>query len=386
MKTFKSHKFPMAMVAAAALLAACGGGGEEVVERAGALSHKPTLAPAPAGLTGTVICDNWRIGAVTVDNVEVRAGMACELDGTTVTGGVKALAGATLIAGNGVQIAGSVQADEAHHVELTGAASRVAGSFEIKKGGSATLASAEVAGSVVFEEQTGAVSVGGARAGGGMKLFKNTGGATVANNTVIGALQCKDNTPAPMVSGNSADSLEDQCFQASSPPPPTPPSGNVVCVGLTLVGLNLDSVIVPDNASCTMIGTTMNGSVEVGANSSLVAQDVNITGNLLSDSAARLDIGGASRVGGSIQVQRGAAASIVGVTTTGSMQITAMTGPVTASGNRLGGNIQILANRGGVTLNNNVTPGGVMQCKDNLPAPTGSGNVASQKQDQCVGL
>lgn len=383
-----SHKVPLAVLAAAALLAACGGGGTEPAAggRESPLAHSaPALVDAPAGLTGSVQCTDWRIGAVTVDNVEVPPGMSCQLDGTTVTGSVKALSGATLLAGNGVQVAGSIVGDLAHHVELTGSTSRVAGNFEVKKGSSATLANAEVGGTAVFEELTGAVSIGGARAGGGMKLIKNTGGATVANNTVIGALQCFDNTPAPAVAGNSADSLEGQCFQASSPPPPTPPSGNVTCVGLTLVGLDLDSVIVPDNASCTLIGSRMNGTVQLGNNARLIAQDVSITGNLISDGAAELNISGASRVGGSVQLNAGAGASIVGVNIGGSLQIDAMPGAVSASGNQIRGNTQVIANRGGVTLNSN-TMLGVMQCLGNQPAPTGSGNVAVQKEGQCAGL
>jgi hypothetical protein len=63
-----------------------------------------------------------------------------------------------------------------------------------------------------------------------------------------------------------------------------------------------------------------------------------------------------------------------------------MAGPVSATGNQVRGNIQVLFNRGGVALNGNVTNTGVMQCKENLPAPTGGGNVAAAKEDQCVGL
>jgi hypothetical protein len=383
-----SSKRSLASLAAATLLAACGGGepADATSSRAQPLSHTtPALADAPPDIAGSVQCTNLRIGAVTVDNVEVPQGVACQLDGTTVTGSVKALTDATLIVGNGAQVAGSIVGDAAHHVELTGKTSRVGGNFEVKKGGSAMLASAEVAGAAVFEEMTGTVSVGGARAGGGMKVVKNTGATTVANNTVIGSLQCFDNAPAPLVGGNSADALEGQCFQEASPPPPTPPSGNVTCVGLSLVGLNLDSVIVPDNASCTLIGSTMNGTVQLGNNARLIAQDLNITGNLIADGAAELSISGASRVGGSVQLNGGAGASISGVNIGGSLQIDAMPGAVTASGNQIGGNVQAIANRGGVTLSNN-TMAGVLQCLGNQPAPTGGGNVAAQKEGQCTGL
>lgn len=393
-QTNMTHDFSkrtLSSLAAATLLAACGGGDpvdsvDLASTRVRALSHSVSaLADAPAGLSGSVQCANQRIGAVTVDNIEVPPGMSCLLDGTTVTGSIKALADATLVAGNGVQVAGSVVGDGAHHVELTGSTSRVGGNFEVKKGGSAILSGAEVAGTAAFEELTGAVSIGGARAGGGMKLVKNTGATTVANNTVIGALQCFDNAPAPLVGGNSADALEGQCFQEASPPPPTPPSGNVTCVGLSLVGLNLDSVIIPDNASCTLIGSTMNGTVQIGNNARLIAQHLVITGNLIGDGAAEVSLSGTSRVGGSVQLNGGAAASISGVDIGGSLQIDAMPGAVSATGNQIRGNTQVIANLGGVTLTGNNMLG-VLQCLGNQPAPTGSGNMAAQKEGQCTGL
>ena len=62
-----------------------------------------------------------------------------------------------------------------------------------------------------------------------------------------------------------------------------------------------------------------------------------------------------------------------------------MPGAVVASANRVGGSLQAMANRGGLTLTGNRMVGN-LQCKDNLPAPVGGGNVASQKQDQCRAL
>lgn len=388
-----AHLFPMAAVAAAAVLAGCGGGDTDSAQptaagdaRATRLAHTvPPLTPAPAGLTGTVFCTDWIIGAVTVDTVEIPLGRTCQLNGTTVTGGVKVEAGGILLAGNGVQIAGSVQGDGAAHMEVTGATSRVGGSVEGAKGGSAIVTGVEVAGSVVFVEMTGAVSVGGVTARSGMKVENSTGGVTIANNTVFGSLQCTGNLPAPAVAGNSADALEDQCMQAVSPPPPTPPSGNVTCVGLTLAGLNLDSIIVPANASCTIAGGTLNGSIEIGANARVTVQDVVVNGGLISDGAADLSVTGASRFNGSVQIQRGARANVAGARIAGNLQIDAMAGPTTASGNTVSGDLQVTRNLAAVTLNGN-TVSLLLQCTENVPAPTGIGNVALQKQGQCAGL
>ena len=62
-----------------------------------------------------------------------------------------------------------------------------------------------------------------------------------------------------------------------------------------------------------------------------------------------------------------------------------MAGPALAADNLITGNLQVVGNLGGITLNANAI-GGVMQCKANLPAPTGSANVATLKEDQRLGL
>lgn len=168
-------------------------------------------------------------------------------------------------------------------------------------------------------------------------------------------------------------------------PLPPPLTGDVSCVGLTIGALRLDNVDVPDNASCTLVGTIINGTLAVGANARLIAQNINITGDLTSDSAAVLSVSGTSAVGGTVQVQRGPGADLRDIAITGDLQIDAMTGPVYAFGNKVLGNLLATANRGKLILAGNQM-GGAMQCTDDLPAPTGAGNIASLKQGQCAGL
>ena len=86
-----------------------------------------------------------------------------------------------------------------------------------------------------------------------------------------------------------------------------------------------------------------------------------------------------------MQIKQGFGASVTGARITGDLQIDAMQGPVTASANAVGGNLQAVGNRGGLALSAN-RMGGNLQCKENQPAPTGSGNVASSKEDQCRAL
>jgi hypothetical protein len=167
------------------------------------------------------------------------------------------------------------------------------------------------------------------------------------------------------------------------PQTPLPPlSGNVSCDGLTLGALTLDTVTVPPGATCSLMGTRLTGNLELGTGARLLGDSIAVGGNVVADAPAELALWGTSRVGGSVQVQGGLTASLVGVTVAGSLQIDAMTGPALAAANVIAGNLQAMGNQGGLTLSGNRT-GGVMQCKDNLPAPTGSANQAARKEDQC---
>jgi hypothetical protein len=387
-------------VAVAALLAACGGGGESDVEAAAQAQTGSTaqtqavpnrsLLPAPAGLRGNVTCNNQIIGAVSLDSVFVPANAACRLEGTTLIGSVQVGQGASLQA-QAVRVAGDLQAEGAAHVALAGD-SRIMGSLQVRQGGSASVNGSYVAGDVQLESMAGSVLASGNQVGGSVQAFGNRGGVTLTDNVMQGNLQCGENLPAPVFSGNVAASADGQCLGGEaggggSGGGGNPPllSGNVTCVGLRIGALALDSVIVPAGASCTLEGTRLNGNIEVGAGAKLVASAVQVTGGVVADGAAELTLGSGSSIGGSVQMVRGGVASITGSTVLGNLQVDNMGGAVSASGNRVSGNLQAMANRGGVALLAN-TFGGVMQCKDNRPAPTGSGNVATLKEDQCLRL
>lgn len=400
----------------ALLLAACGGGGSDGSEaaagngtaaasldaaasgRAQALAFTlPPVQPAPAGIAGNVRCANLQLSAITVDNVEVPAGTAGHLAGTVVRGSVRVAPGGMLLAGS-VTVAGSVQGDQAAHVQVTGSTSRITGDVQLEGGGSTLLQGLTVGGNVSVDGLADVARVRELRIGGNLQFIDNLGGGEIAGNRITGNLQCAGNLPAPLVGNNVAAAIEDQCRAGGASgggggggggggtPPPAPPlTGNVTCVGLTVGALPLDSVIVPAGAQCTLLGTRLIGSIEVGAGARLIAEGVTVGGGVIADGATQVSVTGASLVGGSVQVQRGGSALLSGIGITGDLQIDAMNGPVVASGNRVGGNVQAMANRGGLALVDN-TMTGAMQCKDNRPAPTGSGNRAAQKQDQCVGL
>jgi hypothetical protein len=401
----------MAAVSAALLLAACGGGGDATTPSAavaapvaaetpavdGGPDEKyvlPVLTAAPANLSGSVVCSNQRIGAVTVDNVQVPEGKACRLAGTRVTGSIDVARGGILLAAN-VNVAGSVQGSEAEHVQVTGINTVVGGNVEVEGGVSATIQGISVRGDVFVQQITGLFIAKNTKISGGFQFKQSTGGGEITGNSIVGNLQCDDNLPPPIVGNNTAKSIEGQCIvsssgggtsSSSSSGVITPPlSGNVTCVGLTIGAIRLDSVIVPAGATCSLSGTILNGTIEVGQGASLVATNVNLTGGFIADGATRVSLSGTSLVGAGVSIQRSASVSVNGATITGDLKFDNNTGAVVAANNRISGNTQVMANRGGVTLNGNSMVG-VLQCKDNFPAPTGSLNSASLKEDQCLGL
>jgi hypothetical protein len=405
--SIRSFRTPLTLCATAALLAACGGGGSDTSDsssgtsttlesptneaRARALAAGPALAPAASNLAGNVTCDNLVIGAIRLDSVYVPPQSACRLEGTLLQGNLTAAPGATVEA-NAVQVGGNVQADGAAHVVLDGS-SAVAGSVQIKQGGSALVRGARITGDLQIDAMRGQVSAVGNRVGGSLQAFGNLGGLAIESNTMNGNLQCGENLPAPVVAGNTAALIEGQCVPASggsgtggtgggTVAPTTPLSGNVTCNGLRIGAITLDSVIVPAGASCELDGTRLIGNLEAKEGASLRAHGVRVGGNLQADGAVSTILSGASTIGGSVQLKQGGSASVTGASITGDLQIDGLRGPVTASSNALGGNLQAVANTGGLIFSAN-RMAGAMQCKDNQPAPTGSGNVASIKQDQC---
>ena len=179
---------------------------------------------------------------------------------------------------------------------------------------------------------------------------------------------------APLAGGGSA-----------LPPAPAGLSGNVTCVNMQIGAIDLDSVIVPDNAACALAGTRLNGSIIVGTGARLDAVAVNVNGNVQAEGSEHVALTEASFVGGSVQIKQGGSARVDGIRISGDLQFDAMRDQVTASGNRVGGNVQVVGNRGGAAIDGNTIVGN-LQCKENLPAPTGGANVATIKEDQCRDL
>lgn len=157
-----------------------------------------------------------------------------------------------------------------------------------------------------------------------------------------------------------------------------------MCSG-TIGAVALDNITVPDGRRCTLNGTQANGSVLVGTGASLTATDVDINGNVQAEGARSVQVRGDSFVGGSVQIVQGRAATIEGVSINADLLFDENSRLLQAIGNSIGGNLQAFENTGGVRIVDNVIDGN-LQCTGNAPAPTGGGNQASSKEDQCANL
>ncbi|HSI57204.1 MAG TPA: hypothetical protein VLA16_06595 [Ideonella sp.] len=157
-----------------------------------------------------------------------------------------------------------------------------------------------------------------------------------------------------------------------------------VCTG-SVGSASLDNIFVPDGATCSLDRTRAKGNIVVGTGASLYARSISINGNIQAEGAQLVNLGGTSSVGGSVQLVQGGSATIAGVNIKGSLQMESNNGPLKASNNTIGADLQAFQNSGGVRLVKNRIDGN-LQCKENRPAPTGQGNRADSKEDQCARL
>ncbi|GAA4410299.1 hypothetical protein GCM10023168_29860 [Fodinibacter luteus] len=128
----------------------------------------------------------------------------------------------------------------------------------------------------------------------------------------------------------------------------------------------LDNVRVPAGATCTLTGTLVKGTLKVETGATLYASRIRVVGNVQAEGHRYVRVHD-SRVGGSIQLTQGGALDLRRDVVTGDIQLfTNTSGAKYLYGNRVDGNLQ---------------------CKENRPAPVGSGNIVQgNKEDQCARL
>jgi hypothetical protein len=157
-----------------------------------------------------------------------------------------------------------------------------------------------------------------------------------------------------------------------------------VCRG-TIGAVTVDNLRVPQDATCTLNDTRVEGTIKVERDATLKASGIRVIGNVQAENARKVVVRNGS-VGGSVQIVQGGAARILGTKITGDILFDEQDRDLAANRNRIGGNLQAFQNTGGLSINDNRIDGN-LQCKKNVPAPTGGGNVVQgSKEDQCEGL
>lgn len=148
----------------------------------------------------------------------------------------------------------------------------------------------------------------------------------------------------------------------------------------------VDGLVVPQGDTCILAGTSVQGNIFVEEWGTLLATGVSVDGNIQARGAFRVEVGGDSSVGGSIQVFRSRQADIQAVEINGNLQLNDNWSSLSASDNRINGDLQAFDNRGGLWIAGN-TIGGNLQCRSNDPPPEGRDNVVGgNMEDQCEGF
>jgi hypothetical protein len=155
-----------------------------------------------------------------------------------------------------------------------------------------------------------------------------------------------------------------------------------VCRG-TIGAVTVDNLRVPQDATCTLNGTYVKGTVKVQRGATLKAFGIRVVGNVQAENSRNVVVREGSRIGGSVQIVQGGAARILGNRINGDILFDDQGRALRANRNVVGGNLQAFQNTGGVEIRNNRIDGN-LQCKENRPAPVGGGNIVQgNKEDQC---
>ena len=160
-----------------------------------------------------------------------------------------------------------------------------------------------------------------------------------------------------------------------------------VCRG-TIGTTTVDNLLVPQGATCTLNGTRVEGTVQVQRNATLFANGIRVKGNVQSEGFKNIVLRRDSIVVGSVQLEnglRGGSGRVLNTRINGDLQFFQNEARMVARGNTILANFQANQNKGGLVIENNRISEN-LQCQSNNPPPTGGGNTAGDKEDQCSKL
>ena len=150
----------------------------------------------------------------------------------------------------------------------------------------------------------------------------------------------------------------------------------------------MDNLRVPQGASCTLNGTRVEGTVKVERNARLTANGIRVKGNVQSEGFKNILLRRASVVVGSVQLETGirdGSGRVLNTRVNGDLTYHAHKSCMMPRGNAILAIFQTNQNTGGLVIENNRISEN-LQCQSNNPRPTGGGNTAGDKEDQCARL
>jgi hypothetical protein len=160
-----------------------------------------------------------------------------------------------------------------------------------------------------------------------------------------------------------------------------------VCRG-TIGATTVDNLRVPSGAACTLNATKVEGTIKVERNATLTANGVRVIGNIQSEGFQEIALKEGSKVGGSVQLENGqddGSGKVLSTRINGDLQFFSNEAKMVARNNTIFGNLQAVQNTGGLVISGN-TIAENLQCKQNDPPPVGGGNKAGDKEGQCAKL
>ncbi len=149
-----------------------------------------------------------------------------------------------------------------------------------------------------------------------------------------------------------------------------------------------DDLIVPEDATCVLQGTYIDGNIKVEPGATLRATDVTVKGNVQTDDGDAVEVTVVdSAIDGDVQVFDSSEATVSNTTVGGNVQYEDNDGNLAVLGSDVDGDVQLFDNDGGTKEIRDNIIGGNLQCKANDPAPIGGNNVVGgNAEDQCADL
>lgn len=154
----------------------------------------------------------------------------------------------------------------------------------------------------------------------------------------------------------------------------------------SLGAIEVDDLFVPSGAICSLQGTSVDGTINVEENASLIASQVVVSGDIKAENASLVVVKTGSTIAGNIELKESGSGEIANVSVYGNILLELNSGEFDVTGNWLSGNLQVFKNTGPLNLTDNIIEGN-LQCKENSPPPSESNNIVyGNREDQCFNL